>query len=293
MRKTIAIMKKNLTTILLFIATHSFCQTDHNGNPVFNSVTTNEETIADFKFISNYYTLKNNIENKTSSVYISENPTLDEIVKAATTLPSDFFLLVKGQSIINMVMITNYPTRKIVVLNPETGKQNEFKCSIKGDITENRASEIIKEKYDSNSTIQNNKLFFNNKKLRIITNEKIKQTVLDLIAKEKLSNSDPSNMKILSKEELRTLILKETKEGGKLDFFTPIKGKEYDGVQIKPGLISTNLGVALYKWGRSNFDLGVNTLEDALSIFAEFKGRQLNQREKEYIKLGFEKGLEK
>jgi hypothetical protein len=293
MRKTIAIMKKNLTTILLFIATHSFCPTDHNGNPVFNSVTTNEETIADFKFISNYYTLKNNIENKTSSVYISENPTLDEIVKAATTLPSDFFLLVKGQSIINMVMITNYPTRKIVVLNPETGKQNEFKCSIKGDITENRASEIIKEKYDSNSTIQNNKLFFNNKKLRIITNEKIKQTVLDLIAKEKLSNSDPSNMKILSKEELRTLILKETKEGGKLDFFTPIKGKEYDGVQIKPGLISTNLGVALYKWGRSNFDLGVNTLEDALSIFAEFKGRQLNQREKEYIKLGFEKGLEK
>src|SRR5687767_3319588 len=194
-------MKKILTPILLFIATHSFCQTDHNGNPVFNSVTTNEETIADFKFISNYYTLKNNIENKTSSVYISENPTLDEIVKAATTLPSDFFLLVKGQSIINMVMITNYPTRKIVVLNPETGKQNEFKCSIKGDITENRASEIIKEKYDSNSTIQNNKLFFNNKKLRIITNEKIKQTVLDLIAKEKLSNSDPSNMKILSKEE--------------------------------------------------------------------------------------------
>ena len=116
---------------------------------------------------------------------------------------------------------------------------------------------------------------------------------MDLIAKEKLSNSDPSNMKILSKEELRTLILKETKEGGKLDFFTPIKGKEYDGVQIKPGRLSTNLGVALYKWGRSNFDLGVNTLEDALSIFAEFKGRQLNQREKEYIKLGFEKGLEK
>jgi hypothetical protein len=37
----------------------------------------------------------------------------------------------------------------------------------------------------------------------------------------------------------------------------------------------------------------VNTYEAALSIFAGFQGRPLNQREKEYIKLGFEKGPEK
>jgi hypothetical protein len=37
--------------------------------------------------------------------------------------------------------------------------------------------------------------------------------------------------------------------------------------------------------------LGINTVEDALQIFAEFKGRALNQREKDYIKLGFEEAL--
>src|SRR5688572_19380030 len=105
-------MKKIIIVAFLFIATQTFSQTDHNGNPVFNSVSTSEESFQGFKLISNYYTLKTNIENKGSSVYISGNPTLDEISNAAVTLPSDFFLITEGQSIINMVMIINKPSRK-------------------------------------------------------------------------------------------------------------------------------------------------------------------------------------
>lgn len=90
-----------------------------------------------------------------------------------------------------------------------------------------------------------------------------------------LTTPDSAGVQLLTKPELRTLILKETKEGGKLDFFTPIKGKEYDGVQVKPGIFSTNIGMALYKWGRTTVDLGVRSVDDALSIFAEFKGRPL------------------
>jgi hypothetical protein len=37
--------------------------------------------------------------------------------------------------------------------------------------------------------------------------------------------------------------------------------------------------------------MGVETLEDAYSIFAEFKKREINSLEKEYIKLGFNKEL--
>lgn len=286
-------MKKIFTIALLFIATYSFSQTDHNGNPVFNSVSTNEETIQDFKFISNYYTLKNNIENKGSSVYVSDNPTLTEISIAATMLPSDFFLITKGQSIVSMIMIINQPSRKFIIINPASGEQSEFNCSIKGEITENRANEIIKENYDPKAKIDGSKLYFNDNKFKIISNKEIKKNVIELIEKQKLNIGDASSVKILSKEELRTYILTQTKEGGEFDFFTPIKGKEYDGVQIKPGLFSTNIGVALYKWGRANFDLGVNTVDDAFFIFAEFKGRELNQREKDYIKKGFGKELEK
>lgn len=286
-------MNKILTLIFILIATTSFSQTDKNGNPVFNSITTKEEMVKDFQFISNYYTLKTNIENKNSSVYISDNPTLEDIENASLKLPSDFFLITKSQGMLNLVLLQNFPTRQFFVINPETGKQNQFPCSIKGDITENRAKEIIKENYDAKAKIKGNKLVFNNKKFTIISTEEIRKAVLELVEKEKLSTGEISKIKILSQDEIKTSVLKESKKGGKLDFFSEIKGHEYDGIQVKPGVFSTKIAIALYKWGRANFELGVNTVEDALSNWSELKGRESNQREKEYIKMGFNKELEK
>jgi hypothetical protein len=285
-------MKKILTLFLLLSTIKSFSQTDRNGNPIFNSVSTGEETIKDFKLHANYYTIKNNIENKNSSVYISNNPTLDQILNFATFLPSDFFLITKGNGMVNMVIIINSPSRKYIVINPMTGKQSQFDCSIIGDITENRATEILREKYDTKARMEGSTLYFNGKNLKVISNQEIKNNILELIDKQKLSG-EALNIQLLSKEELRKIVLSESKEGGKFDFFTAIKGKEMDGVQLKPGLFTTNIGVALYKWGKANFELGTNTVEDALEFWAEFKGRQPNQREKEYIKLGFDKKLEK
>ena len=286
-------MNKFLTFLFLLLTTQIFSQTDPKGNPVFNSVSINEETVNGFQFLSNYYTLKNNIENKTSAVYISTNPTLDEIENAAINLPSDFFVIMKKQSVLNMILIRNTPEREFIVVNPTTGNQQEFPCSMRGDITENRADEIIKENYDPKAKIKDDELFFNNKKLRIISNTEIKKNVLKLIGKQKLAIGDSANVKLLSKDELKKIVLTESKEGGKLDFFTEIKGHEYDGVQIKPGLFTTKLAIALYQWGRANFDLGVNTVEDALEFWVELKGRQANEREKVYITQGFNKELEK
>lgn len=106
--------------------------------------------------------------------------------------------------------------------------------------------------------------------------------LLDSYSQDRTSNS---------KKELRDDIIEQTREGGKLDFFTPIKGHEYDGVEIKPKVYTTKRGVALMKWGSLTSEMGVETLEDAYSIFAEFKKREINGLEKEYIKLGFNKEL--
>lgn len=286
-------MTKTLTLLLLLISTTGFSQTDRNGNPVFNSVSTAEETIKNFQLLSNYYTLQNNIENKGSSVYISDKPTLDEIENAAVNLPSDFFVLIKKQAVVNMVMILNKPTQRYFIINPTTGKQQQIPCSIAGDITENRANKIIKEKYDPKANIEEGKLYFNGKKLTIISTAVIKKNILGLIEEKGLATGDSSDIKILSKADLRKIVLEESKERGKFDFFTEIKGHEMDGVQIKQGVYSTRISIALYKWGEANFDLGTNTIEDALEFWAEFKGRQANLREKEYIKMGFNKELEK
>lgn len=97
---------KKITIIILTILTigQTFAQTDKNGNPVFNSVSTGEKSIDNFVLISNYYTLKNNIENTQSSVFISEKPTLDQIEKASINLASDFFIMTKESKMVVMVI---------------------------------------------------------------------------------------------------------------------------------------------------------------------------------------------
>lgn len=286
---------KKITIILLTILSlgQVLAQTDNNGNPVFNSVSTNEKSIDNFLLISNYYTLRNNIENKQSSAFISENPTLDQIEKAAINLASDFFILTKESKIVVMIMLQNDPKREFMTITMANKKQSIFPCKLTGDITENRANEIIKEKYDTSATIENGKLKFNGKSFKIISNQEIEDAVWKLIKDEKLDKIKPSDIMMPSKKELKDYILIETKEGGKLDFFTEIKGKEFDGVQIKPGVFATKQSIALYKWGRACFDIGVNSIEDVYEIFAEFKQKELNQRDKEYIKMGFDKEWEK
>lgn len=268
-------------------------QTDKNGNPVFNSISTNEKAVDNFLLISNYYTLKNNLENKQSSVFISEKPTLDQIEKAAINLASDFFILTKESKMVVMVMLQNDPEREFMSITMANNKQSTFPCKLTGDITENRAKEIIKEKYDTTATIQNGKLNFNGKEFTIITNQDIEDAVWKLIKDEKLDRKKPSDIILPSKKELKNYILTETQEGAKLDFFTKIKGKEYDGVQIKPGVFTTKQSIALYKWGRACFDLGVNTVEDAYDIYSEFKSKPINNRDKDYIRMGFYKEWEK
>ena len=285
-------MKPLLTALIILLTTQAFPQTDHNGNPVFHSVTLREDSLKNYQLSVNYYPLKNNIDDKSTAVYISAHPSLDDIEKAATGLPSDVFYVLKNRAVINMIMIRNNPKPQYLVVNPATGKQSEFPCPVRGDISENRATEIIKEGYDPKAAIKDGKLYFNNKTFTVISNNDITKNILALIDKETLYAGDTTAMKVLSPQEIRTLILTESKEGGKLDFFTPIKGHEYDGVQIKPGVITTKKEIALYQWGKAAFDLGVNTIEDALSIWAEFKGRPANMPEQETIKAGFNRAWE-
>lgn len=291
--KSIRMKKITLILIATLLVGQVFGQTDSNGNPVFNSVSTNEISVDNFVVISNYYTLKNNIENKLSSVFISEKPTLNQIEKAAINLASDFFILTKESKMVVMIMLQNDPKREFVTIVMATNKQKTFPCELSGDITENRANEIISENYDSTATLEKGVLNFNGKELKIISNQEIEDAVLTLIKKEKLDKKKPSDIILPSKKEIKNYILAQTKEGGELDFFTEIKGKEYDGVQIKPGVFATKQSIALYKWGRACFEIGVNTIDDTYEIYSEFKQAKINQRDKEYIKMGFYKEWEK
>ena len=264
-------------------------QSDQKGNPVFNSVEIKDDTLQDYLLVNSYYTIKNNIDNPLSSVYISAKPTQEQILNAATRLPSDVFLVKKNKNALCMILANTYPAKYFLVLNIKNGEKKTFEWSTEGDISEHRATELIEEKYDADASIENSYLKFNNKKLGIISNQETKQAVIQLIKKEHLDLGDTSNIQILSQSDLKKYILAETKPGGKLDYFTPITGKEFDIVQIKPGVIAPMIEVALYKWGTACFELGLNTVDDAYTIFVEYKGRNLNIRETTTIKDGFDK----
>lgn len=111
------------------------------------------------------------------------------------------------------------------------------------------------------------------------------------ISLQSFSQTDSENKN--SQAEIKSFILAETKQGGKLDFFTEIKGKEYNASQVKPGLFMTNIEMALYKWGKANFELGIENVETALKIFEEFKGKDLSRREKDLIPMGYTNDLSK
>lgn len=287
-------MKFTLTILTLLSALCGFPQTDHNGNPVFNSIPMGEDSLNGFKLLANYYSLRDNIDNKTSSVYIADSPTTKDIANAATKLPADFFILVKNGTVANLILINYYPKKQFLVITPGTPEPKRYKNPLHGDIAENRANELIKTGYDPEGAIRDGKLHFNGKNYTITPNDAMKRAIIDLINTEHLDVAGSPTMKILSKDELHAKILAETKEGGKLDFFTPIKGKEMQAIQLKPGLFDSRIDFALYNWGKDNFDLGVATLDEAYAIFSEFRrGRPLNIREKECIKNGFERTLEK
>jgi len=92
--------------------------------------------------------------------------------------------------------------------------------------------------------------------------------------------------------EIKTVIIKETQTNGKLDFFTPIKGKEYDGYQIKPGIYASYREMALYNWAKSVKDLGIEDLNELYKIYSEARKKEINPMEKELLKMGFNKELE-
>lgn len=276
----------------LFLAVSSIAQKDHNGNPVFNSVATEEFKLdKSFTLHCNYYTLKNNLENPRSSVYIADTLTVEDVAIAGSQLPSNFFTLTQGDRMVCMIMMINQPERKFLVSDMRSEKPVLYPCALKADIPEDRAAEMHENGYDRESRLEGAKLYFNKKEWSVISNKELHDAVVALIDREHLKELGPSNMIQPSNEQIREIIIRESAPGGKLDFFTDIKGKEMDGVQVKKGVFTTNIGLALYVWGSKVFDLGLNTIEDAYKIWSELKARPANQMEKEHIKLGFEKLL--
>lgn len=132
----------------LLIGCQNRRQLDSHGNPIFNSVVVDDSIIHPEKGISaNYYTVSGNIANPSSSVFVSKNPTEEEIWDFVINKPSYFFVIhykreacaIAGLWPKNRDWLNGGWEWKII--NPNIGTERIIESEIKGPIAEHRLRE--------------------------------------------------------------------------------------------------------------------------------------------------------
>lgn len=281
-------MKLISVFLILFVSFHTYSQKDKNGNPIVNSVTIDEIQQDGFKLSVNYYSLGNNISNPNSAVFISNSPTKDEIEKVTLEMFSYFYLVIKNQEVVSIITLNIHPESSLLVVDPKTNRSRKFEIRLRGKIVKDRATEIIREKFDLAAKIDNGYLYFNDHNFQIIERDAVDKAVVKLIRDESLAVVKKGH----ELSEFQKLILSESRVGGNLDVFTDIKGREKEMVILFDHL-GTKENVALYQWGRLVLAAGITSLDDVVLIYSKLVGRVLNDKEMEFIAKGFNKEWEK
>ena len=285
-------MKKSVLLFLtIFILTSVFGQTDKNGNPIFNSELISEEKFDSFELTSSYYNIKENISNKKSSVYVSDNPTLDDYIKFSRDLPATFFIAHKGQRVICMIMLLQKnekgkTTLTYNIINPNTKKSTQVPCSVWGEINEKRADELLKLKADTSSAIldlpnNGNGLLFNGIVYRIQPFDKLKAEVIAIVNQIAGSGKQTEEIK-----DLEAYIKRET-IGGKLDFNKMLE-KEEQSMILHDGVLYNKKDFAIYLWGKKVKILGISSSKKATNLWEEINNRDLTPPEKKALEKGFD-----
>lgn len=279
---------KQITFLLfaVFVMTSVFGQIDQHGNPVFNNEMISEEKLENFELTSSYYNIKNNISNKESSVYVSDNPTIDDYLKFARDLPSNFFIIHKGQNVIVAFMLLqrndgDKTTLIYNIVNPNNGKSMEVPCNVFGEITEKRVEELLKLKIDSTAKILDmpggKSFLFNGIAYKIQPYDELKAEVIEL-----------ANQLISGNEEIKDPVeyIKKETIGGKLDF-NKVLENEKQTLFVYDGMAYNKKDFAIYLWGKKVKMIGIKSSKKAIKLWEEINKRTLTEPEIKALNNGF------
>jgi len=287
-------MKKLLIILFTFFSiSQTFGQTDRNGNPIFNNETISEEKFDGFELTSSYYNIKDNISNKQSSVYISDNPTLNDYLKFSRDLPSNFFTVHKGQNLIVGIVVLQRNTGSKTtfsynIVNPTIGKSIEVPCSVFGEICEKRVEELEKLKVDTSATkltMPSGTLYvYNGIAYHIQPYDKLKAEVIEL-AKQIVNGAN-------EKEEIKNPIeyIKKETIGGELDFNKVLEDNH--SLLVYDGIAYNKKDFAIFLWGKKVKMLGINSTKKATRLWEEINNRTLTEPEKKALIKGYESKAE-
>ncbi|MCD9855248.1 hypothetical protein LUD75_11050 [Epilithonimonas sp. JDS] len=284
------LMKNILSLTLIILALGSsklFSQTDKNGNPIFNSLNIEKIKFENVEIVSNYYSMKDNIDNKMSSVFISENPTSEDYINFATKLPSYYFLIADKGNVIGMAMLIPKTEDGSFFYNfviPSTKSNFQIASQLKGKITEHRAKEILNIEKDR-AKIDKTKFIYNNNDFEIIQYKDI-ITELENIVLDKINNNQQ-----LESDNVEAYIITESKKGGKLDFTDTVE--KYDGAFVSfADILYNKKDFAILLWGASVSREGLKDYDKARMLWEKINSRKLTEPELKALKKGFETKFE-
>lgn len=271
------------TIFFLLITTSEISAQEHkNENGVFNNIQLSNEQIFGFGITSSYYTIENNISNKQSSVYVSENPSIAAYTDFALDIPSHLFVIHLAERV--QMVITVQPKREgkktiwiYNVMNTKNGKSIEKPCTVPGEITDTRAEELLKLKIDptakfTESTDKNKWFLFNGVNYQVQSYEKVKSEVSELA--KQLLNPDP------------IVYIKKESIGGKLDFAKSLEKQSQSSYQINDVTYSKK-EYAIYLWGKKVKQLQIKPVETATDLWQEIYKNKLSTSEKKALLAGY------
>lgn len=270
-----------ISFLLFFTSVKLFSQIDKNGNPVFNSVNIEKTNLDDFEIISNYYTIKDNIDNKLSSVFVRETPSIEDFVNFSTKLPSYYFMLVNHGNVQGMAMLIPSPKDDSYFYNviiPNNNSNIIIPSSLRGKITEHRAKELAVIK-NNDSKITDNQFHISNTNLEIIPFQKVLSEFKEVVVDKIKSASKTDN-------RLEEYIKSESKEGGKFDFKKKLEDSE--GLIAYESILYNKKDFAILMWSASVKSLGYNDFDKAKDLWKSINGRELTEPELKAFKKGFE-----
>lgn len=106
-------------------------------------------------------------------------------------------------------------------------------------------------------------------------------------------NSKLNDTSIKLTGQMRSNLIKASKNNGKLDYWTRIKGHEFEGEMIEHDFYAAKEDAALIKWAYDLTIAGVKNKTDIISLYEELKGHKANNNELNYIDYAYHKALEK
>ncbi len=252
---------------------------------MFISQEIDDADYGSFSLNTSYYTISNNIDNRQSSAFISDTPSSDEYLYFAQHQPSYYFLIHRKRSVSGMILFHQQTTAHrsgfiYTIVNPATGHRREVPSRLQGELTQQRAHELVADQLISTASLLNDTVFLLNKtRYPVLALAAVQKEVVALA--QQLLGREQGKV-----DDLKEYIRAET-IGGTLDFKATL-AQEPQQRFSRHGIVYDKARFSVLLWGGAVRMLGLRSIETARALWEDIQQRPLTQPEWRALRNGFQ-----